>query len=188
MGLSITILVGAIYGYMYHKMDALLAETADLRLASNTGELVREKEKKFMETYKATAPKWSRLSTFFISSGEVVKFIEAVEALGPLTGSKVVLVNIDTDNLDSAVAGKEGLIRTKISAEGTWSSVMQVLSLAEILPYKIAINNIRLSVGESAPFEASSTKKATVAKPVWSLSFDLQASMLAVGTTTPVLK
>jgi len=168
MAVLVTIFEVVAYGYMYRMVGVSLEHAVKSQTSADVLAMNKEREKSFLEAYKSTATKWSSLPQFFVDSSRVVDFIEAVESLSAISGSKVTIMTIDADNLDGAPVGKEGVIRTRIDVEGTWPAVMRDLSLAEALPYKISINNVR----------ADSPKKS-----LWDMSFDLQAAMI-VGTSS----
>ena len=181
--IAVAVLSIGIYVYMYRMIDAFSLRTSTLRSAAEAATVNKQREQDFLKAYQETAPKWARLPGYFVSSQDVVSFIEAVEALGGQSGSVVTLSSLDADNLDSAPAGKIGGVRAKVDAEGSWSSVMRTLALAETLPYEITVNNLRFAV-VNQPNESAASSSASSAKPKWDLSFDIQADMIAVQATT----
>lgn len=174
----VTVFVASVYGYMYYRIDVSAGKIIDAQSLIQSNELAKQREKNFLDTYKATATKWSSLQNFYIKSNEVVNFIELMESFGPLSKSEVMISSIDADNLDGAPAGKEGKIKMHMSAKGSWSSVMRVLALTETLPYKLNLSNVRASGS------INTGAKGTEPKSSWDLSFDLSVAMIAVGTST----
>ncbi len=189
--LFMAILVGlfalSVYGYLYYRIDLSLEKTAKAQSLVNSAALTKERENTFMQTYDKTASKWSKLQELFVKSGEVVNFIEAVESLDSLSGSKVSISSIEADNLDNAPVGKEGFIRMNVSAKGSWQSVMKALSLAEALPYKVTINNVQANVSLEN-MESNKDIKGDLVSRVWSLSFSLQAAMVSATSTLVNIK
>ena len=116
----------------------------------------------------------SRLRSFFISSDAVVSFIEALEALGPQTGSVVSLSEISAEAMDTAPVGAFGKARARINALGSWASVQRVLMLGESLPYKIHIDRVRLDGAEASSKDSSG---------LWRLSFDIEATLISATSS-----
>lgn len=174
----VTFFVASVYGYMYYRLDVSAQKILDAQSIIHSNELAKQREKSFLETYKATASKWASLQDFFVQSRDVVSFIEIIESFGPLTKTDVTISAISADNLDSAPAGKEGKIQMHISIKGPWNSVMRVLSLLETLPYKTTISNFRTNAN------VNSSAKGNEPKAIWDMSLDLQVAMIAVATST----
>jgi hypothetical protein len=174
----VTLFVASVYGYMYYRIDISAEKINDAQSMIDSKELAVQREKKFLETYKATAPKWTSLQNFFVRSNDVVSLIELLESFGPLTKTDVVISSIEADNMDGVPAGKEGKIKMHISVKGAWNSVLRVLALVESLPYKLSINNLR------AGSTVNTSAKANEAKSSWDMAFDLQVAMISVATST----
>jgi hypothetical protein len=183
MAILVALFVASVYGYLYYAINSSLEKTVKAQSLVDSATLTKEREATFMQTYEKTASKWSRLQGFFVKSGEVVGFIEAVESLKEQSGSDVSLSSIEADNLDNAPPGKEGSIRMRVSARGSWQSVMRVLSLAEALPYKVTINNVQAGVSTEKEEEVKESKNISVGK-IWDLSFSLQAAMISATSTS----
>ncbi|MFA6554560.1 MAG: hypothetical protein WCS89_03565 [Candidatus Paceibacterota bacterium] len=177
LSLSLVIFTGAVYGYMYYMVDVFLDRIVEAQTTSNSLILTKSQEQSFLESYKSTASRWKSLPNYFVDSGHVVNFIEVIEALGTESGSKVSISSIDSDNLDGAPLGKEGVLSMRITIQGSWSSVMRALSLTETLPYKISIDEIKANTSN----ESGSTPASKV---IWNLSFNMKIAML-VGSSTP---
>lgn len=174
LSLSLAIFTGAVYVYMYYMVDVFLDRIVKAQTTSNSLILTKSQEQNFLESYKSTASRWKSLPNFFVDSTKVVNFIETVEALGTESGSKVSISSIDADNLEDAPVGKEGVISMHLTIEGSWSAVMRALSLAETLPYKISIDEIKANSGSASASKAS----------LWNISFDMKTAMI-VGSSTP---
>ncbi|MFA6295619.1 MAG: hypothetical protein WC666_04380 [Candidatus Paceibacterota bacterium] len=184
LAILVTIFVAIVYGYMYHMIDVFTERTIDARGAIQKANSLSSKDgKNYLSSYKTSIEKWTRLKELFVPSDEVVDFIESIESLDQQTGSKIALASIDADKLDDATFGTKGTIRVKVNATGSWYSVMHVLSLAEVLPYKISISNVRIDRYTSSSDESS--VKGNQVNSGWKLSFDIEAVMI-VSTTTAV--
>ena len=174
----VTVIVGSIYGFMYYRIETSADKIIKNQAQIDSANLAKEREKKFLDTYKATASKWSSLQGLYVRSDEVVGFIEKIESIGPATKTEFNIANLDADNMDNAPFGKEGKIKMHITSKGSWEEVMKSIALVELLPYKLNVNNVKASSYKNQQTQG----KNTVTKVIWELSFDLQVSMLSVNT------
>ena len=181
LAVVVTIFVASIYGYLYYKINVSEQKISDYQYVIESAKLAKEREKSFLDRYTSTASKWSSLQNFFVHSDKVVNFIEVIESLSDQSKSTVTIFSIDADNLDNAPVGKEGSIKMKINAKGSWASVMRALSLTEALPYKVSINNVRLNV-------TNEDSKSVKDQKIWDLNFDLQVAMIAVASSSDPIK
>lgn len=175
----VTIIVGGVYGLMYFGIEMSAQKIIKNQEQIDSQNLARQREKSFLDTYKATAHKWSELQDHYVKSNEVVSLIEKIEAIGPQSQTELVISSIDADNLENASFGKEGKIRMKISSRGAWSSVMKSLALVELMPYKLSINNVRAN----SSLNTQNQNKSSTSKSTWEISFDLQVAMLSATST-----
>lgn len=118
------------------------------------------------QVYQATVDARARLRSLFIPSTAAVQLIEALEGIGTQTGADVSLSSISADNLDASASGTVGSVSARVSAEGSWSSVMRSLKLVENLPYPVTVSQVALSSG------------GTPAKRVWQVSFAVTAPII----------
>ncbi len=173
----VVVFVMGVYAYMYYRIQVSTSKTVTALGALHDGPSSANKEQLSLLEYKASLDKWSKLQDFFISPDEEVVFIETIESLGPESGSSVTITSIDSDKFENAVPGTKGKLKAKVSATGSWSSVMRMLSLAEVTPYEVSINNIRLDQYSTSMNDVDSkTKKAS--KDEWKLSFDIEVLMV----------
>ncbi len=126
--------------------------------------------------YQATADQRSRLTGLFVPSGGEVSFIEALESLGPASGTAVSISSISADPLDKASSGTVGAISADVSARGSWAAVMKALVLAESLPYQTVVDQVTVTKGQSAPGSGASASGAAL----WQISYHVSALLLAV--------
>ena len=169
----IILIVAAIYSYMMRSIDMSLADSIKSHQALQSAISLQNREKSFLEKYENTEKDWARLTGFFVSSGNIVDFIEAVESLGSSAGVAVKLSSIDADNLESAKNGTAGSVRARVETEGSWSAMMRILRLAEVMPYRILLDNVSLDLSDPG-----SSKDG---RSVWHLSFNITAAMLVNG-------
>ena len=176
IAVAITLLVGALYAYMYWQVHVSVRKAITARDLAHNAQIFKEKQNDMMALYESTLNDRARLTTFFIPSDSSVQFIEAVEALGPQSGAKIQLSSIDAAIDPGAGVGTEGGVRAQVDVEGSWTAVYKAILLAERLPYKVVVNNILMSTA----LPAAGSK----APRVWRAAFDIQASTLVIAQAT----
>jgi len=125
-------------------------------------------EAKNMEImYQSTTDDRGLLPSFFVSSDDAVPFIDAVEAIGPATGSTLSLSSLS----DSADGGSShSIVTAAITVSGTWPNVMRAIGMVENLPYAISIKDLYMSESQGSPAKPGSTIKPA---PRWTASLDI---------------
>jgi len=151
LALSVTLLVGAVYGYMHYVVKISITRAATARDIVALEKANKGREQDVRALHQRTAEARGSLSQFFIPADRVVEFIEAIEALGPQTESIVTLSSINDIPPGQIEGSAYGLARAHVEVRGSWSSVMRALSLAENFPYAISVKGTRVnSVGSGA--------------------------------------
>jgi hypothetical protein len=170
-----------VYVYLERAVDASIAHAVAARNLVRSEQANTSQQQNIISVYEATAANRARLYGNFVPVDAVVTFIEAIENLGNETGSQVTLSGINADPLDGAVTGTTGKVSGHVTASGSWESVMRVLTLAEVLPYKVSTDNVALNV--------SVVPDGKNQKRVWNMSFDIQAdSIVEASSSSPTLK
>lgn len=173
IALSVTLSVAAISLFMRNSIAESVNESVTARQQVKVADFNRSKEDIFLSQYEGTVAEWAKLPALFVNSDNIVAFIESVEALGMTTGSTINLSAIYADDLESASPGTHGTMRATVRSEGSWSTMMRVLRMAESLPYSVTISDVLL--------EVTSRGAGPEMKKVWNLSFKLEASMIKSG-------
>ncbi len=173
LAVAVTILVTALYAYMYWQVGLSVNKAIAARDIARTQGINQTREKDLVKMYESTAAERAQLGSFFIPRDETVEFIEAIELIGPQAGSEVTLSSIDADPLVNAKPGTRGDIRAHIEAQGPWNAVMKTLMIAERLPYKLRINNVRL---DGSVLDGTNRE--------WRLRFDIVGTVVVAVPTT----
>jgi hypothetical protein len=174
MAICVMLFVGALYIYMYHVVDKAVIAALQARDTVKLETLNTNQQKEVARIYEETSVERARLNEFFIPKDNVVSFIEALESMGTTTGSRIHIASIASDNLDAALPGATGNVRVNLVVSGSWSSVLRTLQLAELLPYKSSIQNVKLDVSVQ-----SGAKEKDPVKRTWQMVFDLSAVIVA---------
>ena len=162
--------VAVVYAYMSHMTTVSIERSSAARQTLASALNNQNHDQAFMQMYQAAAEGWKKMDKFFVKPDQVVAFIEAVESLGAGNGATTTISSIDADNLEGAAPGTQGSIRAHVEVQGSWNNVMRVLQLAEVMPYSVAVSNVRL--------DTSSTGSGSSVRS-WHLGFDIAAAMIA---------
>ena len=173
LAISVTMLVVVVYGYMYYVVRFSIVRAANARDIVSLEKANKDRESDVRALYERTKNDRDLLSDFFIPSDRVVDFIEAIESLGPQTGSEVTL-SIDTIDPTDSEDKKHGLARASVEVVGSWTSVMRALSLAENFPYAVSVNGARLYLQTGSNgirnWKASFVVEVVLSEPLSSLN------------------
>lgn len=83
------------------------------------------------------------VDTYFVSSSGVVDFLERLEALGSVSGVTVGVNSVSVDESEDSGLPYE-LLKIEFAARGTWSAIVQLISLLETFPLGITIERMQL--------------------------------------------
>lgn len=81
------------------------------------------------------------LSERFVTDDTLVPFLERFEALGRGTGAEVEVRSLSVERHEDGTA----LFRLMVEAKGSWSELMQFLSLAEHMPFRLAFSTVEIT-------------------------------------------
>lgn len=152
------------YFFMY-KGAIGLAESADRAKANATlASTESATAQKSEELYTATAGSRARLLTLLVSEGDAVPFIDAVEAVGPLSGASVSLSSLSSG---TDAASSHPTVSAEISISGTWPQAIDAIEGIESLPYALSVKGIHLSQ------EGALDPAANKSGPHWLASLDI---------------
>lgn len=88
---------------------------------------------------RGTENERKELEKYFLYQGNEVAFIEKIESLGDISGSRVSFTSVDSE--------KE-IFKANLSATGGFKEIYHLLSLLETMPFQISVK--RLSLGKLA--------------------------------------
>lgn len=163
---STALVVFGVYGYMRHRVAASLGRVIEGRHLVAEHNLSEQKQDALAVVYSGSVEDRRSIRNLFVPEDLTVSFIEAVEAIGPSSGSTVELSAIEADM--PTEGSPVGRIRVHIEAIGSWSAVMKALMLAENLPYGVSVNKFRIDAS------GGSSSKDRIS---WKASFTVEALM-----------
>lgn len=83
--------------------------------------------------FRGTAEERGKIDSYFVSSDNIVDFLEKIEFLGKKSG-----VSLSFDSVDIP-SEEKNILRVRVGTEGSWEDTFYFLSLVENLPFKIEL-------------------------------------------------
>jgi Tfp pilus assembly protein PilO len=150
------------YYFMYNDSMKKAQEEANVQASVKAASKHAVDIESMKTIYNETAASRAKLPAFLVSLGDAVPFIDAVEAVGPASGS-----TISISSLSSGTAGNSAyqVVTATISAVGTWPNVMRAVEMIEDMPYAISVKSLRLDVISSSDSSATA--------PHWTAAMDI---------------
>ncbi len=138
-----TLLLLGMYIFFSYRIESVFSEAetasherlgleAKGRQLSKTEDLVLNTESKRLE-----------LESHFVTSDELVSFIEYIESLDTISGGTLVIDEVDVGDEQG-----EPVLKVSLSASGKYKEIYKLLSLIETMPYEVSIPTFDLSVAD----------------------------------------
>lgn len=162
------------YVYMNKIIDNSMARTVEQRSIIDSEKSGKSKEQILVKAYNETEQSRADLTKMFIPSEKAVIFIEALESISKISGSKVVISGTETEALDNSSLVQMGGIHAHIESQGSWSQIMKVLRLIETLPFLVTVDRLQLVASNT---NVTSKK---IPKTEWKISFDVRSPMINI--------
>lgn len=169
MGGGALIIALLAYGFWYENVTAASTQAAALEneITLNSARASRVAAAKEALTTLATDE--DTIGQYFISSGTLVPFLEALQTTGTTLGATVTISSVSADTNNN---------RSELSVTGTavgpFDSVMRFIGAAEYSPYYLTVQTLTLSDGSAPGATAASGGN-------WTATF-----LLTVGSETPI--
>mgnify|MGYP000973946804 CR=1 FL=1 len=157
------------YWYVFSSVDAQITSTTSVLQEIAAEQYRQDHQRTISDSLKKVADNKDRLEKYFVSSEQVVGFIEKVEGIGGIAGANLTLSSINADDITTAATGTIGKIKAHVSGTGSWAAVMKSVSIAERLPYSVSLNNLRLDLAG-----LSETTGKALSQAQWRVDFDIE--------------
>jgi hypothetical protein len=144
-----------------------------------------EEQNNLERTIEITENERKELGKYFLSSRNVVSFLEEIESYGQISNTKLEIKNVEYDN--------EGeTLKFKITGQGYYSDVYHLLLVLENAPYEFHFNEILFNLGskEAQSFQNLSNNKSfgSLATVVSNTSNTNEQILKGENITVPVSK
>lgn len=157
---------------MYKSVGASIRKNVEAKDAVFLAQKNKDHESEYIASFQKIQSDWGKLPQYFVPTNKIVNFIETIESFRNITGATTTISNLSADKLDASKPGTTGLLKAHIIAQGSWSTAMRTLELAETLPYKVYIKDVRFST----------TGKESGEK--WQISFDIEAGLIVPAASS----
>ena len=174
LGALVTVLVVALYFYMSNAITNMTDAVVSAKGEAVNLQIGNTMDAKLKKLYSGSEGDWEKLYSAFVPADNVVPFIAALEAIGPRVGGAVSVASIDSTAPEAGSLAVNGYVNAKVTASGSWASVIKIIELIENMPYKVTISNVRLDQSNSV---VVADKPGGASKQIvgWVASFDVSA-------------
>ena len=166
LAIVVTLFVMSLYFYMSYSLGNMTLAVVETRGKVASLQTKNDMSEKLKKLDTDSSDDWKKLNMVFVQTDNVVPFIETLESLGTSVGSEVTVTAIDNVPPVKGGLATNGYVNAKVSARGSWASVIKTLMLAENIPYKVSISNVRVAQYSDATDKTSA---------VWGVIFDISA-------------
>ena len=177
----LVITLGA-YGYVYNRVSArsVQANTLSQQIKNQNDATVKAALAQTELTQLSTQQ--AAITQYFISTSDVVPFIEKIQAIGKFLGADVQVVSVA-----AAPASPYGHLNLSVSITGTFNAVAKTVGAIEYQPYNTSITSLSLSTTNPAntgTTTATSTLLTWNAAVVFSVGAITNAAPSTLATST----
>ena len=149
------------YVFMYKDAVTKAEEESLVRTESAAASKHVLQIKDMQTTYQDTVQDRAALPSFLVSADDAVPFIDAVEAIGPATGSTLSISSLSSGT-DSSTS--HGVVTASVSVKGDWANVMRAVEMIESMPYALTVKSLDLNASSDSSSKSPSS---------WSASLDV---------------
>ncbi len=162
---AVIFFVTTLFAFLY-SVYGLTAEQASLRTAVSAARFETDRASKtgsVQKLLRGSAASVEQLQKYFVSSDNIVPFVENIETLGKsVSPSQLSLSSI-------ALAPSHDSLSAHLAISGSFAEVYRMLGLIELLPFKVKIGDVQLSYGGASQTDAFDLKHTGVPViPRWS--------------------
>lgn len=84
------------------------------------------------------------IDTYFIAPDGVVDFLEELESFGRIANTSVEVTSVGIEDEEGTASLPYNRLRVEFVSEGSWTSLVRLVSLLETLPFGVTINRSQL--------------------------------------------
>ncbi len=139
----------AAYAFLWFQIGTLsaeaMAEANDLKVARDSSQSAVSLQKSLQNS----AISLQIIDSYFLPQNGTVSFVEFLESLGSISGTKVSIQSIGLDK--GQVGDFKEVLAVTVDSVGTWSNLMRFISLVESSPYHIDIASADINMNSAKP-------------------------------------
>ena len=177
--------IGA-YVFWYEKVASVSAQAASLTAQLATQRTASSQEEQVKTAIDELNSNESTIQKYFISTSDVVPFLEQLQSLGSSLGAKVQIASVSATPANTTTP--YGHLNLTLSISGTFAAVMRTLGSIEYQPYDTAFSALSISStptlgGTAAASQWTAILSVTVAS-LPTKSHQSASVVVPVATTT----
>mgnify|MGYP000520554281 FL=1 len=134
------VVLGTIFIFIEKNVEATQSVQRDIQIRETASTQI-QRTKKQLDSIGADK---DFLFAHILPDSDIVKIIEAIEAIGKDTNVNVTISNLVADDSTNAPVGTINKVKARVDGRGSWKDVLGLIDRVEALPYKINISNISL--------------------------------------------
>lgn len=165
VGISFLVLAAALgaYGFWWTVVSHTSAQASEMHTQVTARAEDARRIRAAQEALATIAGSEASVASHFVSTADVVPFLESLESTGSALGAKVEVVSVGADTREGHPA-----LTLSLQITGPFDAVVRTLGAIEYGQYDIVLSNLALD-----------TPNASQASPVWTA-----AAVFSVGTAT----
>lgn len=121
------------YGAVVWNIKKNVSEAEELTLSITVEAQKEASIESIRNILRNTAVEREKIEGYFVSSDNIVDFLEKIELLGKKSGASLSFDSVDIPS------DEKNVLRVRIGTEGNWENTFYFLSMIENLPFKIEI-------------------------------------------------
>lgn len=143
------LLVWGAYFFTIYYINSTIASFSDVKSRILSAMQQADAGRKLRDEVQANSDGSFDLESFIIHPEQTADVVQALEALGPTTGSHVVMRSVSTEGGTGLSSGTD-LLRLNFSIDGSKTNVLNCIRLVEHLPYNTKIYKMSFSKSGNA--------------------------------------
>ena len=180
--LMILVITLGAYGYVYAKVSARSTEASSLAQQIKNQNDAAVKATIAKTRLAELSTQQAAITQYFVSTSDVVPFIEKLQAIGKFIGADVQVASVA-----AAPASPYGHLNLSVSITGTFDAVSRMLGAIEYQPYNTSISSVTISTTQNQTTVSTTT---TATMTLWNASVvfavgAITTTATSTATTTP---
>lgn len=151
LALALVICVVSIVGYgiWYVNVSSTSATVASLQEKIDTKDQAVSRLASVRTALSEVAGDEASVQNYFVSSGDVVSFIDDLQARGKTQNASVNVVSVS-----AAKGGAHAMLALALTVKGTFAAVMNTVGSIEFAPYDLIVTGLSLTKGNKGAWRA----------------------------------
>ena len=146
--------------YIKQQQHSVATHSIELAREVSREEMIRSTE----ILLRDLSEKKTLFDEFFIAPDKVVSAIERIEQLSQSVGVPITIADVNVQS-DATETG-EGTLSLNVSSEGTWTSMVHLTYMLDLLPFESSVVTSNLTLASNDDSERHWTLRSTIIIPL----------------------